>query len=139
MVVVLDARSRLRDNLLLDYTSSNGARGFILLLQALLIVLFLQVSEDIVEDEISIGLFGEEESLGEFPPRLVVVGHFANGLNNDAIVGRGLSVDRVDVDFAVLEANGQDLLVDLVLTITRLTVLALSAVNKCRVLCVEAV
>jgi hypothetical protein len=34
---------------------------------------FLQETEDIIEDEVAIGLFSEEESLNEFAPWIVMI------------------------------------------------------------------
>jgi hypothetical protein len=45
-----------------------------------------------------------------------MVGHFTDDLDDDAAVCRGLRVDRVDEDFAVLEADGGDLVVNFLQT-----------------------
>jgi len=54
---------------------------------------FLEEAEDIVEDEVTVGLFSEEESLDEFTPRLVVIGHFADDLDDDTAICRRLGID----------------------------------------------
>jgi hypothetical protein len=41
-----------------------------------------------------------------------VVGHFADDLNYDPSIRRGLGVDGMDEDFAVLETDGGDLIVN---------------------------
>src|SRR6202011_1048096 len=74
--------------------------------------LFLQEAEDIIEDKVSIRLFGKEERLHELTPWVTVVRHFSDNLDNDAAVCGGLGVDGMDEDFAVLEADGGDLVVD---------------------------
>jgi hypothetical protein len=58
------------------------------LLFVLLLVLLLQVSENIVEDKVTVGLFGEEEGLSEFSPSLISIRHFTNDENNDTASGR---------------------------------------------------
>lgn len=73
---------------------------------------FLKETEDIVEDEITIGLLSEEEGLNKLPPRFTLVGHFADDLDDDTAICRRLSVDRVDEDLAILEAYRGDLVVD---------------------------
>ncbi len=67
--------------------------------------LFLKETEDVVENEVPIWLLGKEEGLDKFPPRVIMVGHFTNNLNDDASVGGRLSVDGVDKDFTVLESD----------------------------------
>jgi hypothetical protein len=57
------------------------------------LLLFLEETEDVVEDKVTIRLLGEEESLNEFLPRLATVGHFTDHLNDDATVGRGLRIN----------------------------------------------
>ena len=79
------------------------------LLLALLDRLLLQEAEDIVEDEVAVWLLCKEEGLDKFPPRLAMVGHLADDLDDDATVGRRLGIDGVDEDFTVLEANRCDL------------------------------
>jgi hypothetical protein len=73
---------------------------------------FLEEAEDVVEHEIAVWLFSKEKGLNEFAPRLVVIGHLADDLDDDAAVCRGLGVDGVDEDFAVLEADGGYLVVN---------------------------
>jgi hypothetical protein len=74
--------------------------------------LLLQETEDVVEDEVAIRLFSEKKGLHEFAPRVAVVGHFADDLNYNPSIRRGLGVDGMDEDFAVLETDRGDLIVD---------------------------
>lgn len=74
--------------------------------------LLLEETENVVKDKVSVGLFGKEEGLDKLAPWLGVVGHFTDDLNDDATVGRGLSIDRVDENFAIFETDGRDFVVD---------------------------
>ena len=78
-----------------------------------LFLFFLEVSEDVVEDKVAVGLFGQEECLGELSPWATVVGHFTNNEEDDSPSCRCLRVDRVDEDFAVVVTDGVDTFVDL--------------------------
>lgn len=69
-----------------------------------LAVLFLDVAEDVVKDEVAVGLRGEEEGLSEFAPFSTSIGEFAQDLNDDAAFGAGLTVDVGDVDLAIFKA-----------------------------------
>lgn len=89
--------------------------SFTLLLVTLLDGLFLQEAEDVVEDEVAVRLLGEEERLHELPPCFALVRHLTDDLDDDAAICRGLSVDRVDEDLAVLEADGGNLVMDFLL------------------------
>ena len=51
-----------------------------------LIFILIQVSEDIVEDEVTIWLSGKDEGLDEFVVWLVLVGHLTNHLDDDVVV-----------------------------------------------------
>jgi hypothetical protein len=53
----------------------------------ILIIVFFEVSENIVEDKVTVGLFGEEEGLGEFSPSLVSIRHFSRSENNNTSSG----------------------------------------------------
>jgi hypothetical protein len=57
-------------------------------------------------------LFGEEESLHEFTPRVTMVRHLSDDLDDDTTVCGGLRINGVDEDFAVLESDGGDLIVN---------------------------
>jgi len=54
---------------------------------SILIIVFFEVSENIVEDKVTVGLFGEEKGLSEFSPSLISVRHFTRGENNDTSSG----------------------------------------------------
>ena len=73
---------------------------------------FFQEAKDVVENEVSIRLLGKEERLDEFLPSLSLVRHLADDLNNDTAICRGLSINRVDEDLAVLETDRSNLAVD---------------------------
>jgi hypothetical protein len=93
-----------------------GMGGFVCIRAVILLdCFFLEEAEDVVEYKIAIWLFCEEKSLDEFAPRLVVVGHLADDLDDDTAVCRGLGIDGVDEDFTVLEADGGYLVVDFLL------------------------
>ena len=74
--------------------------------------IFLEEPEDVVENKVAIWLFCKEESLDELSPGITMVGHLADDLNDDTTVGGGLRVYGVNEDFAVLETDGGDLVVD---------------------------
>jgi hypothetical protein len=57
-------------------------------------------------------LFSKEKSLNEFAPGFVVIGHFTNDLDDDTAACRRLSIDRVNENFAILEADGGNLVVN---------------------------
>ena len=84
-----------------------------LLFLALFNRLLLQEAENVVKDEVAIRLLSEEEGLDKLFPVLALVRHFTNDLDDDATVRRGLGIDRMNEDLAVLEANLRDLVVDL--------------------------
>ena len=93
---------------------SGGLLGNLrLLLFALLNGLLLQEAEDVIEDKVAVGLLGEEKRLHEFPPSFALVRHLTDDLNDDTAICRRLSVDRVNEDLAILEADGSDLVVNL--------------------------
>jgi hypothetical protein len=136
----IDGKGRLWDKFILvrDYGLSSGSLGH--LLQSFVIhVILLQISENIIEDEVTVGLFSEEECLGKFAPRLVVIGHLANSLDDYAVVGARLRIDRVDENLAILKADGEYLFVNLVLPIAWAPILALGAMDECRIFGVKAV
>lgn len=72
----------------------------------------ITIPEQIVQHEVAIGLLSEEEGLNKLLPRLALVRHLANDLDDDAVVGGRLGVDVVDKDFAVVVAQAHDLVVD---------------------------
>lgn len=78
--------------------------------------IFLEKTEDVVENKVAVGLFCKEECLDKLSPGITTVRHFADDLNDNAAVGRGLRVYGVDENFAVLETDGSDLVVDLLNT-----------------------
>lgn len=74
--------------------------------------IFLEEPEDVVENKVTIWLFCKEESLDELSPGITMIGHLADDLNDDTTIGRGLRIYGVNEDFAVLETDGGDLVVD---------------------------
>jgi hypothetical protein len=79
-----------------------------------LLVLFgflSKVAEDVVQYKVTVGLLGENESLGESLVGLALVGDLADDLNDDVGV-RALGVDVGDADLGVLEVESLDALVD---------------------------
>jgi len=79
--------------------------------------LFLQEAEDVIEDKVAVRLLGKEEGLDEFAPGSTFICHLANDLNDDTVICTRLSVDRVDIDFAIVETKGSDLVMDFLRTI----------------------
>jgi hypothetical protein len=74
--------------------------------------LLLQETENVVQNKVTVGLLGQEKCLSEFAPGLVVVGHFTDDLNDDPTICRGLGVDGVDENLAVVEADRENPVVD---------------------------
>jgi hypothetical protein len=77
----------------------------------LLFGLVCKIAEDIVQNEVAIGLLGENEGLRETLVGLALVGDFADDLDNDVRVG-ALGIDVGDADFGVLVVEILDALVD---------------------------
>ena len=87
-------------------------RGLLSVLAFLLVlILLLDVSEDVIEYEITIGLFCKYEGLSEFALRLGLVRDLANDLD-DNVAPRTLRVDVGDTNFAILDVEVLDLLAD---------------------------
>jgi len=74
--------------------------------------LLLQISEVVVENEVTVLLLRQKECLHKLPPRLTVIGHFPNDMNHDAVIGARMSIDRVDEDFTFLELDLKELFVN---------------------------
>jgi len=74
--------------------------------------LFFKETEDIVEDEVSIRLLGEEERLNELLPKLSPIRHFTDDLDDDATIRGGLSIDGVNEDLAIFETDGSNTIVN---------------------------
>ena len=68
----------------------------------LLLTLLVYVSEDIIENEVSGWLLGKDKRLNELLEFGGFVGCFTDDLNDDVVVG-SLGIDIRDPDFAVLE------------------------------------
>jgi hypothetical protein len=82
-----------------------------LLLVVLLLGLLDEVTEDVVENKVAVGLFGENEGLDEAPVWLALVRDLANDLDDNVCI-RALRIDVGDADFGVLELQFLDALVD---------------------------
>ena len=80
-------------------------------LDNLLLGLLVDVAEDVVKDEVSSWLLGEDEGLDELLQLGRLVGGLANDLDDDGLV-RALGVDVRDADLAVLELKRLDTLLD---------------------------
>jgi hypothetical protein len=77
----------------------------------LLFGLVCKIAEDIVQDEVAVGLLGKNKGLCETLMGLALVGDFADDLDNDVGVG-ALGIDVGDADFGVLVVEVLDALVD---------------------------
>jgi hypothetical protein len=88
-----------------------GGCGLLLLVLILLHGFVGKVAEDVVEDEVAVGLLGENKSLNEALVGLALVGDLTNDLDDDVGIG-ALGVDVGDADLGVLEVELLDALVD---------------------------
>jgi hypothetical protein len=104
----------------LSVVGGGGGRGWLgdtvgrrrlLLLVLILLGLLGKVAEDVVEDEIAVGLLGKDKGLDEALVGLALVGDFANDLDDDIGIG-ALRVDVGDTDLGVLEVELLDALID---------------------------
>jgi hypothetical protein len=79
----------------------------------LLDLLFLvgQVSEDVIENIVAVGLLSQNEGLNELAGRLGLVGDLTNDRDQDVVEG-GLGVDVQDAHLAFLEVELLDLIAD---------------------------
>jgi hypothetical protein len=99
-------RNSTRGRRLLDATSVGGLVNLLLFLG-----LLCQVPEDVVQDEVAIGLFGKDESLHKALMRLAFVGDLANDLDDNVRVG-ALRVDIGDADLGIIEIKLLDAVID---------------------------
>jgi hypothetical protein len=76
---------------------------------------FLQETEHVIKNIVTVSLTSEEEALGEFSPGTAMIGHFADDEDSDTTIGGGLGINRVDEDFAVLETHGEDFVVNVLI------------------------
>lgn len=79
--------------------------------RGLLLVVLIDESEYVVENKVSGGLLGENESLDELSRLSSLVRGLANDLDNNVVKG-GLGIDVGDADLAVLELEFLDALLD---------------------------
>lgn len=93
---------------LLDIGS--GSRSIVLGL-LLILRLLSEVAEDVVEDEVAVGLLGEDESLREALVRLALVRDLTDDLDDDVGVGT-LRIDVRNADLGVMEVEILDAVVD---------------------------
>lgn len=89
-----------RGRLLVASGGSSGILGNLLL--GKFFFLLFDVPEDVVQDEVAIGLSSKDEGLGELAVRLVLVRDLADDLDDNVGIG-SLGVDVGDADLAVLE------------------------------------
>jgi len=80
-------------------------------LDRFLLTFLLNVSEDVVENEVSGWLFSQDESLTKLLELSRFVGCFTDNLDDDAILG-SLRIDIRNADFAVLEIKVTDALLN---------------------------
>jgi hypothetical protein len=85
-VVELGSNSRFGSSLLLFLL---GVSLFLVFIPVVIATrFFLEVAEDVVQDEVSVGLFSEEKGLGKLAPGLASVGYLADNLDNNTRGGR---------------------------------------------------
>lgn len=77
----------------------------------LILRLLSEVAEDVVEDEVAVGLLGEDESLREALVRLALVRDLTDDLDDDVGVGT-LRIDVRNADLGVMEVEILDAVVD---------------------------
>jgi hypothetical protein len=87
----------------------NAVRSRLLLKLLLLLRLISKVAEDVIQDEVAVGLLGEDEGLDKALVGLALVGDLTNDLDDDVGIG-ALGVDVGDADFGVLEVELLDAL-----------------------------
>ena len=73
---------------------------------------FFQEAEDVVENEVTARLLREEESLNKLLPWLAPVAHLTDHLNYNPTRCRGLSINRVNKNLAILETDGENFIMD---------------------------
>ena len=89
---------------------SCGALGLLVVVLCR-ILLFDDVTENVVENEVTVCLTGENKGLGEFLVRLRLVGDFTDDLNDNVGVG-SLRVDIGYANLAISEVEVLDVLID---------------------------
>jgi hypothetical protein len=99
----------------------------------------LQEPEVVVQDEISIWLFGQEEHLDKLLEWSILFAHFTNDMHQDTIIGTRLRVNRYNKDFAAHEVDGHDFLVNFSLTVRNVGLFTLYTIQVIRFLRVEPV
>lgn len=82
-----------------------------LVVVVLVVIFFVNVSPDIVQNEVTRGLLGQNEGLGKLSRLGAFVRCLTNDLDDNALE-RGLGVDVGDTDFAVLEVQFLDTVLD---------------------------
>jgi hypothetical protein len=80
----------------------------------LLLGLLGKITEDVVQYEVTVGLLGEDECLGETLVGVALIGDLADDLNDNVGLG-ALGVDVGDANLRVLEVVELDALVDCLL------------------------
>jgi len=114
--ILLDGNGILRAGQSLVLRLLSSSRGRLLdssgLLGCLSLILLLDdVTEDVVQDEVAVGLGGEDESLGELLMGGRLVGNLADDLDDNVVI-RGLRIDIGDANLALGEVELLDALVD---------------------------
>ena len=77
----------------------------------LLLRLLSKVAEDVIEDEVAVGLLGKDKGLDKALVRLALVGDFTNYLDHDVGIG-ALRIDVGNANLGVLEIQLLDTFVD---------------------------
>src|ERR1700733_12670364 len=94
-LIAFDSRNWFWDNLFVDHNGGNGNSFsciYFLVLIFVLVGVLLEVSENIVEHEVTIWLLGEKKCLSKLSPWLAVVRHLADSLDYNTIIRRSLRV-----------------------------------------------
>jgi hypothetical protein len=77
-----------------------GRRARLVLELLVFLGLFGQVAEDVIKDEVAVGLLSKDKGLGESLMGLALVGNLANDLDDDVGIG-ALRVDVGDANLGV--------------------------------------
>jgi hypothetical protein len=88
-----------------------GGGGGLVLEIFFLLRLLGKITEDVVENEVAVGLLSKNKSLGETLVGMALVGDLANDLDDNVGLG-ALGVNVGDADLGVLEIKELDALVD---------------------------
>jgi hypothetical protein len=103
------------------------------------LIFFLnQVTEDVIEHKVAIGLSCEHERLSELAVRLTTVAELTDDLDDNVGVG-SLRIDVGDADFAIGQVELSNLVIDRALTDTHGYLVSLLTGDELRTLVVEEI